>query len=163
MEIITRKEALSNGLKLYFTGKPCRHGHVSERYTVSVICRGCTTSSRVRDKNRKCAVNWNKNNKQKKADSGARWAKENVGKTNARTNRYRASKLNATVSWGDPDAIERMYIVADFLTNKLGEPHHVDHIIPLQGKNVCGLHVETNLQVIPAKDNLVKSNKFNGE
>jgi len=41
-----------------------------------------------------------------------------------------------------------------------GIQYHVDHIIPLQGENVCGLHIAANLRVIPARDNLAKSNKL---
>ena len=46
------------------------------------------------------------------------------------------------------------------LNKNTAEKWHVDHIVPLQGKNVCGLHVEYNLKVIPAIDNLKKSNRL---
>lgn len=45
------------------------------------------------------------------------------------------------------------------LSRETGIPHHVDHIVPLQGDHVSGLHVESNLQVIPATDNIRKRNK----
>lgn len=66
----------------------------------------------------------------------------------------RAAKLQATPVWADKAKIKQVYLdcPAGF---------HVDHIIPLNNPLVCGLHVHNNLQCIPAKDNLEKSNKFN--
>lgn len=66
---------------------------------------------------------------------------------------YRARKLNATPAWADHTKIKGIYAACP-------EGYHVDHIVPLQGDTVCGLHVEYNLQIIPAVDNLKKSNKF---
>ena len=55
--------------------------------------------------------------------------------------------------------IEEAYSLAQLRTQMFGFPWHVDHIIPLQGKKVSGLHVPSNIQVIPALENVKKSNK----
>lgn len=78
----------------------------------------------------------------------------------------RAKQLNATPKWlssNDFDIIRSFYKEAKMLSLKTGVLHHVDHIIPLQGKDVCGLHVPWNLRVIPAVENIIKSNKFSQE
>lgn len=60
----------------------------------------------------------------------------------------------------DFDTIKRIYIECNKITNETGIEHHVDHIIPLSGEIVCGLHVPWNLQIITAEENLRKSNKY---
>ena len=72
----------------------------------------------------------------------------------------RAKKIQRVPSWADGDEIEKIYARARALTRETGTPHHVDHIIPLQGKNVSGLHVESNLQIIPASQNQRKYNNY---
>lgn len=71
----------------------------------------------------------------------------------ARNALRRAKKLNATPSWADQNKIREIY-------NKCPEGYHVDHILPLQGQLVSGLHVENNLQYLTAEENLKKHNKF---
>lgn len=72
----------------------------------------------------------------------------------------RAKKLNATPSWADFQAIHAVYKQRVSAEKATGIKHHVDHIVPLQGQTVSGLHIAENLRVITAKDNIKKSNKF---
>ena len=77
--------------------------------------------------------------------------------------KYRASKLQRTPQWLDKEDLELIkdeYLMAKKLEEITGDVYHVDHIVPLQGENVSGLHVPWNLQVIPSKENLSKSNKY---
>lgn len=72
--------------------------------------------------------------------------------------KYEADKIRATPSWADHDKIRAIYAEAARLTRETGIPHEVDHFYPLRSKVMCGLHVETNLQIITAEANRKKSN-----
>ena len=89
------------------------------------------------------------------------YTKDNLAHFNSYNALRRANKIKATPSWADHDAVKRLYIVSRFMKDKLGENYHVDHMIPLNGENICGLHCETNLQLMPALENMSKGNSFN--
>jgi len=74
---------------------------------------------------------------------------------------YRSQKLQAEPPWlssKDRERAENIYRTATKVSEITGKPHDVDHVIPLQGKNICGLHVWWNLAIIPASMNRSKSN-----
>jgi len=72
----------------------------------------------------------------------------------------RATKAQATPEWVDKCAIRAVFEAARLMTLKTGVPHEVDHIAPLRGRGVCGLHVPWNLQIIPREVNRRKHNKM---
>lgn len=77
-----------------------------------------------------------------------------------RAMRRKARKILASPDWASVSAIKAVYVRAAELTKETGVKHHVDHVVPLQSRRVCGLHVEHNLQILTAKQNQEKSNKW---
>ncbi len=105
-------------------------------------------------------------NASKIAQANKLWALNNKEKKSANRMRYNANKRQSQPTALSKDQVSEIwtiYKVASYLTNATGVKYHVDHIIPLQGKIVCGLHVPWNLQILTTKDNLSKSNKINGD
>lgn len=92
-----------------------------------------------------------------------RWAQANPHKIAAYAAKRRAALLRATPAWLTPDdhwLIDEIYDLCALRTRLTGVEHHVDHFYPLKGRTGCGLHVPSNLRVIPARTNLSKRNRF---
>lgn len=88
------------------------------------------------------------------------WRSNNKSKLRIYNTRRREQLVLATVKWANMQAIDKIYKQAVLMTEQTGTQHHVDHIIPLNGKEVCGLHVEYNLQILTASENYNKNRKF---
>jgi len=91
------------------------------------------------------------------------WGKNNPHKVNALSAKRSAIRKERTPKWLNNEylvEIEKYYKKAKDMSISTGISYHVDHIIPLQGKTVCGLHVPWNLQIITATENLKKGNKL---
>jgi len=151
---------------------------------VSGCCKSCQDIKgrewAARNKNKVAAYlrKWRAENAAKGAEYHARWRRENPvtsrisgrraeskwtrthrGVANAKTARRVASVLHATPAWANPERIAKVYQLAARLTKETGVKYHVDHIVPLRSKIVSGLHVEYNLEAIPATKNISKGNR----
>lgn len=155
MKIITRKEARNLSLRHYFTGKECKFGHRSNRYTRSGSCCEC---ERLRSKENLAAdptkiKRWKRENSEYYSQYQERYRKENSKLLNYHCNKRRKIISRQTPPWEDQEILKDFY-------KSCPEGHHVDHYYPLQGKLISGLHCVNNLQYLPAKDNLSKGNSF---
>jgi len=111
-------------------------------------------------------LEWKRANPEKVAKTAKKSRINNSARVNAANNKRRADKLNRTPKWTTKDdlwLIKEAHELAVLRTKLFGFDWHVDHIIPLKGKTVSGLHVLNNLQVIEGKLNIMKNNKFEGE
>lgn len=204
MITITRQQAKESGLKRYFTGEPCKRGHIAERHVSGATCVKCAADRYEKNRDELLQINkeWSIANPEKRRQSKKRYHDKNKGKARERQRRYakenpekisekrkryreknkekfyaairayqksnphvviaainrrRAAKLKATPAWADYEKIKEIYRMAK------EKGMHVDHVYPLQGKLVCGLHVHQNLQIIAPVDNRRKSNKMPDE
>jgi hypothetical protein len=128
-------------------------------------CKTCASATTAkwaaanRERKSKNNRNWKDLNPDKKRAHGAKWVANHPDKNRAKTARRRAAETQATPPWVDHAAIAAVYAEQQTYID-LGVEVHVDHIVPLRGENVCGLHVPWNLRVILAEDNLRKNNKL---
>lgn len=173
MEIISRKDAQASGLKRYFTGKPCKHGHVAERLVSDRKCIDCAnidSSKWAKENPDRVAVkraNWIKNNPTKHREqylrNGETYRRRNLSKVAAKVRRYQAAKMQRKPSWfGEFDMLveQEAYALARLRKEQTGISWDVDHIIPLQGRLCSGLHCGDNLRVVPSTINRSKGNRY---
>jgi hypothetical protein len=175
--------------KMYFTGKPCKNGHIAQRYSCNNECIECRKQKNSSPKIKAQQKQWDIDNKDYKNELSRKRYQYNIEKERERSRRkwllysekVKATNLNWAKNnpnkfkalvrlhnslrrlvvkqqcpkWADTQKIKEIYI-------NRPEGYHVDHIIPLRGKTVSGLHVENNLQYLTIMDNSKKHNKFIG-
>lgn len=185
----TRAEAKAQGAQYYFTGEPCKHGHIAPRKTKG-SCLDCLKDEWARG-NESRAEYFRQYNK---SEAGQKAKKEYYARNRTTViekafsrplEEKRKAKLRykqdnpdlykelvslrrrrfrlATPKWLSVEQkleIRLKYRLAIELSRRTGVRHAVDHIVPLQGDMVCGLHVPWNLDVVTQEENLKKSNKL---
>lgn len=199
LPLLSRMSAIAQGKTKYFTGKPCKHGHVAERHVQNWTCVVCH-ANKMTDVQRKWRAKnpdkcleysrkyaeahaqynkmWRSANKEKTALQAKEWRQINKDKCNVYSRNWRIANrehmkhlkakrrsdiLRRTPGWLTEDdfwLMTEIYKLASLRTVATGIEWQVDHIIPLRGKNVSGLHVPSNLQVIPKQLNLKKGNRY---
>lgn len=107
------------------------------------------------------AAYWRAKNPERVKSNYAKWHASNKHKVQAKNARRRALEKKATPAWADKSLVNDIYAYAQIMREH-GVDCHVDHIVPLRGRTVCGLHAHTNLTVLLAEDNMRKHNKLIG-
>jgi len=185
----TRKEAKATGATHYYTGEPCKNGHIALRKTKGA-CVEClklewqkSNESRAeyfkkynkRDDIKDRKSDWYQANREtvieraktrpaeKLREYRNAWKENNIVQVRADTKARRRKHREATPPWltrKQKTEIRQLYQIAITMTKTTGEQYVVDHIVPLRSPDVCGLHVPWNLRVITQEENLKKSNKL---
>ena len=182
----TRKEAQEIKATHYFTGIPCKHGHITLRKTKGT-CMDClkieweeTNAKRAllpkSEASKKAGKKYYENNKEvvklraqsRKPEAIMKyrraWQKNNPELVKADNKHRRTKHKQATPKWLTQEhkaQIKQFYLDAMLVSKVTGVPYAVDHIVPLRGELVSGLHVPWNLAVITREENSKKSNKIN--
>lgn len=162
-------EARAFGKKRFYTGEPCKRGHVEERLISTGNCLGCIRIYAKeflqrhpgfrKEPKRRAVILENARLGRLKDPSKSRanalkWAKNNPARCSERVRARKARINNAIPKWANREAIRDFYELA----NESGK--HVDHIVPLKSSRVCGLHCEDNLQMLSPTDNHIKGNRW---
>jgi len=117
-------------------------------------------AERVRVMQKARSFRWYVKNRKKSRANSRQWAKDNAARVAANIAARDATKILATPRWADHEKIRTLYEDARRLSLETGIGHCVDHIVPLRGRTVSGLHWEGNLQVITVLANRAKHNTF---
>jgi 5-methylcytosine-specific restriction endonuclease McrA len=142
------------------------HSEKHGKYGVRSKCKICMQEERVAriakdpEKYRADTKRWRENNLERRRKQARRWLADNRATANKNLANYRAAKLKRTPLWADLVEIDYVYHAAQVIKDVYGTSWDVDHIIPLQGENVSGLHVQGNLQIMPPSQNRSKGNSF---
>lgn len=185
----SRAEAKVTGAKYYFTGEPCKHGHVAPRKTkgACVEClkveweqgnikraeyfkqynqsdAGKESKREYYERNRETVIARAAARPLSEKRVGQRaWKERNLLWVRADTKNRRRKHRQATPPWltrAQKSEMRELYKIAITMTKTTGEKYVVDHIVPLRSELVCGLHVPWNLRVITQEENLKKSNQL---
>jgi hypothetical protein len=185
--LISRQEALAHGYKRYFTGAPCKHGHVAERWVSNLYCVVCKRLRSRLTMQAWCAAH-PEEHRLRKQKSYQRHRETNLLKYRQRwianRDRYAMTQrawrvanqayLKATKSdWNgrrrSPDQQHHVIDSDPIMEIMLACPPDmvVDHIVPLgkkaltaDGYPICGLHAPVNLQYLSDAENRAKSNRM---
>ena len=123
----------------------------AQKHLYRATCKPC---------HKKASLTYDQENPEQRSARYAKWRKKNLPVMAAHQAKARAQRLLREVKWADVQYIKDVYANAAEATKLFGVPFEVDHVVPLQGKLVSGLHVEDNLQVLPKHQNRSKNNAW---
>jgi len=136
-----------------------RHREFHDRHPNAELAYSAAYRERHPERRKDAALRYARENGEKQKASAKVWRDRNRAKLAAKSAARRAIKARATPAWAIDEDIKRLYEEAQRISRETGIEHHVDHIVPLKSKLVCGLHCEANLQILRGSENLSKCNR----